>query len=124
MPPTTTACRADVPAHLHNADVDPDLEQQLSSAAEDTPVEAVLVLRRNDLDAQDMTSPESLLQRVSGNEPRAATIINYLPRLGVLIVRAFPSIIRRLIAQPEVATASANRVEAGQPAAAGKEEHR
>jgi hypothetical protein len=124
MPPPTTAPRAEVPARLQTADVDPELEQQLSSAAEDTPVEAVLVLRHNDRDAPDRTSPESLLQRVCGNESQAATTINYLPQLGVLVVRAVPSIIRRLIAQPEVALACANRVEAGQPAAAGTEEHR
>jgi hypothetical protein len=124
MLPPTTAPHTDVPARLHSADVDPELEQQLSSAAEDTPVEAVLVLRHNDWDAPGRTSPESLLQRVYGNELQAATTINYLPQLGVLVVRAVPSIIRRMIAQPEVALACANRVEAGQPAAAGTEEHR
>jgi hypothetical protein len=72
---------------------------------------------------QDARSP-TLLQRVCGNESQAATTINYLPQLGVLVVRAVPSIIRRLIAQPEVALACANRVEAGQPTAAGTEEHR
>jgi hypothetical protein len=60
-----------------------------------------------------MVTPDALLKRVCGGPPGAALDSNYLPRLGVLIVRACPSVIRRLIEQPEVAIACANRSEDG-----------
>jgi hypothetical protein len=112
----TTGRRADEPPRLNRADVDPDLERQLISAASDAPVEAVLILRRDDTGARCVATSDSLLKRVCGSDPDAVLDSHYLPRLGVLIVRACPSIIRQLIAQPEVAIACANRTEVGQPA--------
>jgi hypothetical protein len=85
------------------------LERQLASAVDDEPIEAVLVLRQSGADMQHPSDPEALLRRVRRNEPAGAVEGTVLPRLGVLIVRAQARVIRQLIAQPGVATASANR---------------
>jgi hypothetical protein len=90
-------------------DVDPELERQLTLATDNETVEAVLVLRQSGADRQQPSDPRALLQRVSRDEPAGAVEHTVLPRLGVLIVRAHAHVIRRLIAQPVVATASANR---------------
>jgi hypothetical protein len=95
---------------LLETEVDPELEQQLASAKDGEPVEAVLVLRQSGADMQHPPDPEALLRRVCGNEPAGTVERTILPRLGVLIVRAQARVIRRLIAQPVVATASANRM--------------
>lgn len=108
---TMTRCPNDT-RHPHRADVDPDLEQQLALAADDAPVEAVLVLRQDVQDERYAAIPDRLLKRVCGNDPAVAVETTFLPRIGVLIVRARASIIRRLIEQPEIDIASANRVEA------------
>src|SRR5690242_8563517 len=102
-PHIRTLRRADDQPCPYGADVDPDLERQLASAASDAPVETVLILRRDDAGAPCLATSDSLLKRVCGSDPDAVLDSHYLPRLGVLIVRACPSIIRRLIAQPEVA---------------------
>jgi hypothetical protein len=91
-------------------DVDPELERQLALAKGNEAVEVVLVLRQSGADRQHRSSPEALLRRVGRNELAGAIEHTMLPQLGVLIVRAQARIIRRLIAQPEVAIASANRI--------------
>jgi hypothetical protein len=92
-----------------DVNVDPELERQLASAADDEAIEAVLVLRQSGADRQHPSDPEALLRRVRRSEPAGAVEGTVLPRLGVLIVRAHARVIRWLIAQPAVATASANR---------------
>jgi hypothetical protein len=114
-PHTTTLRRADDRARPQAADIDPDLERLLVSATSDEPVEAILILRRDEAGASCLVTPDSLLKRVCDYDPDAVLDSHYLPRLGVLIVRACPSIIRRLIAQPEVAIACPNRTEDRQP---------
>jgi hypothetical protein len=95
---------------LLETDVDPELERQLASAKDGEPVEAVLVLRQRSADWPHPPDPEGLLRRVSPNEPAGTVERTILSRLGVLIVRAPARVIRRLIAQPAVAIASANRI--------------
>ena len=87
-------------------DVDPELERQLALAKDNQTVDTVLVLRQSGAHPFD---PAALLRRVGRHEAAGAVEHTALPRLGVLIVRAHARIIRRLIAQPEVAIASANR---------------
>ncbi len=91
-------------------DVDPALERQLALAEDDERVEAVLVLRQSGADRQHLSDPEALLRRVCDKNQPGTVEHTVLPRLGMLIVRAHARIIRRLIAQPEVAIASANRI--------------
>ena len=95
---------------LLETDVDPELERQLASAKDNEPVEAMLVLRQRSADWPHPYDAEALLRRVSRNEPVGTVERTILPRLGVLIVRANARVIRRLIAQPAVAIASANRI--------------
>jgi hypothetical protein len=104
---------------LFETDVDPELARQLASAKDNESVEAVLVLRQRSTDWPHPYDPEALLRRVSRNEPAGTVERTVLPRLGVLIVRAHARIIRRLIVQPAVAIASANRI-AGTTAAEPK----
>ncbi len=95
---------------LLETDVDPELERQLASAKDGEPVEAVLVLRQRGGDRRHPPDAEALLRRVCRNEPAGTVERTILPRLGVLIVRAQARVIRRLIAQPVVAIASANQL--------------
>lgn len=90
------------------ARVDPELERQLRAAEKGQLVEAVLTLR----DAGPAIGPAdaaALIERGRARDPAGPIEWNFLPRLGVLIVRACPRVIRRLIAAPEVELASANR---------------
>ena len=98
------------PERSLGADVDPELERQLALAADDEAVEAVLVLRQSSMDARHRSNPRALLRRLYRDEPASTVECTVLPRLGVLIVRARARVIRRLIAQPAVAIASANRM--------------
>ena len=95
---------------LLETDVDPELERQLASAADDETVEAVLVVRQNGVDRERPSNPSVLLRRIYRDEPAGTVECTVLPRLGVLIVRAHARVIRRMIAQPAAAMASANRI--------------
>ena len=90
-------------------DVDPELERQLARAEDDATVEAVLVLRQCGVEIQPFADFVALLQRLGRNHSNGPVQHTALPRLGVLIVRAQARIIRRLLAEPQVAVASPNR---------------
>jgi hypothetical protein len=94
---------------MHRSDIDPDLERQLEAASEDEPVEAVLLLRKSGTNDRPL-DPQTLMERVGACETDKVEM-NYMPRIGALIVRARSAVIRRLIDQPEVEMASANRLE-------------
>jgi hypothetical protein len=89
------------------SEIDPDLVRQLDAAQADEPVEAVLLLRAADGAAEQPASAEALMQRVCRHDHNAK--VNYMPRLGALIVRARSQVIRMLINRPEVELASANQ---------------
>jgi hypothetical protein len=90
-------------------DVDPELERQIANAADDELVEVVLLMREPSRTTRPPEATDKLLKRMCGNEPPGTVESTYLPRIGALIVRAPASVIRRLIAQPEVEIACANR---------------
>jgi hypothetical protein len=92
---------------MQKIDIDPDLAQQLDAAQADDPVEAVLLLRQADDDPKHPSNAEALMQRACRHDHNAQ--VNYLPRIGALIVRARSQVIRMLINRPEVEMASANR---------------
>ena len=93
---------------MHKSDIDPDLERQLDAAKGDEPVEAVFLLK-SDVQNKRPIDVEALMKRVSDQSDEIE--MNYMPRVGALIVRARPQVIRQLIGQPEVEMASANRIE-------------
>jgi len=95
---------------MHKRDIDPDLERQLDAAKEDEPVEAVLLLKDVERD-KPPTDVEALMKRVFGKGADEHVELNYMPRVGALIVRARSGVLRLLISQPEVEMASANRIE-------------
>jgi hypothetical protein len=98
------------------ARVDPELDKQLSAAqASTTPVQAVFRLRSEKRGAA-APSPErtealahELLSRVKGQAAGALADYNVFRNLGYFVVSAEPRFIRKLIEQPEVASAQANR---------------
>jgi hypothetical protein len=90
--------------------VDPALTEQLGLAADTELVEVVLVLRQNGVDAGQHAEVETLMRQAAANVPLGAVEYRLLPQLGVLIARAPAQLIRRLITQPAVVVASANRV--------------
>ena len=94
---------------MQQSDIDPDLVRQLDAARADEPVEVVLLLRPAADEATQPSPAEALMQRACRHDHDAQ--VNYLPRLGALIVRARSRVIRMLINRPEVEMASANRVE-------------
>ena len=68
-------------------EIDPDLERQLASAKEDEPVEAVLLLKGDDRDKPPI-DVEALMKRVCDKDQGEEIELNYMPRIGALIVRA------------------------------------
>jgi hypothetical protein len=95
---------------MHEREIDPDLERQLDSAKDDEPVEAVLLLK-SDHQSKPPIDVDALLQRVCEKSQGEEIELNYMPRVGALIVRARSRVLRLLISQPEVEMASANRLE-------------
>lgn len=92
---------------MRPCDVDPVLTYQLDAAQSTDPVEAVLLLRQSEPAEQQPRDAEALMRWASGQD--AAAEMNYMPRIGALVVRAQSHVIRELISQPAVEVASANR---------------
>jgi hypothetical protein len=90
--------------------IDPDLARQLDDAGADEPVEAVLLLH-DDSSKRGPIDVEALMRHVHDQDIHAE--MNYMPRMGVLVVRATSQAIRALIIQPEVEIASANHLPPG-----------
>ena len=95
------------------AGADAELTRQLNrAAAEDTPVEAVIVLRSH-RDAPDPAWTEArareLVERVQDSTGRAAKDVHVFRNLGRFVVAADATFLRELLAQPEVDSALANR---------------
>jgi hypothetical protein len=97
--------------------VDPVLRRQLDgAAAETTPVEAVLRLRSR---TRSLAPPpeatrdiaEILVTRVAEELGVTAEEYDYnvFPNLGYFVLSASPGFVERVLDQPEVASASANR---------------
>lgn len=91
---------------MRPCDVDPALTDQLAAAQLNEPVEAVLLLRQTET-AEQPREAEALMRWASGQDATAE--MNYMPRIGALVVRAQSQVIRGLISQPAVEVASANR---------------
>ena len=90
--------------------IDPDLERQLDAAHDDEPVGAVLLLRQSATTHRPPPNVDALLNRVRETDGTDNVETNYMPRIGTLVVRARPDLIRQLIVQPEVEVASAYRL--------------
>jgi len=103
--------------------VDPELRRQLAAAAagkprEAEPVEAVLRIRPPVRRSARAPQPEAthatareLIERAAGEVGVAAADYDYnvLPNLGYCVLRAPVRLVERVLQQPEVASASANR---------------
>ena len=100
--------------------IDPELRRQLDRAAasKPAPVEAVLRLRPPTRRSSRPPVPEAaqdvareLLARVAEEVGAAASDydFNVFPNLGYLVLSASAGFVERVLRQPEVASASANR---------------
>ena len=95
--------------------VDPELDRQINAAsAEAKTVEAVLMLRQSPARiaaaAGETTEiVEKVLKRVKEKAGTGAKRLNVFQNLGMFIVEAEPTFLRELVAQPEIASAVANR---------------
>jgi hypothetical protein len=101
------------------ARVDPELRRQLfrAAAAKTAPVEAVMRLRptRRSAAAPAPQATRDTAQRVVGRVAKElgtaedAYDLNVFPHLGYFVLSASAGFVRRVLDQPEVASASANR---------------
>ncbi|MCA1594191.1 MAG: hypothetical protein LC754_16505 [Acidobacteria bacterium] len=93
------------------ANIDPRLMAQLEEAGDDKDVEALLVVA-HDTGASDSTdkrgSAEKLVDRVVKKVKKKPTKVRYMPKLGVAYVKGKGDLIRQLLQQDEVTSASAN----------------
>src|SRR5258706_11304674 len=95
--------------------VDPELERRINSAAADSKtVEAVLMLRQTPMQIATNTQGttklvDKVLKRVQDKEGTGPKQLNVLQNLGMFVIEAEPGFLRELIAQPEIASAVANR---------------
>ncbi len=108
-----------MPVRKTKAKIDPELRRQLdgATAAEVEPVEAVLRLRPKTRSAlapppqatRDLA--ELLVTRVAEELGVTAEAydFNVFPNLGYFVLSASPGFVERVLDQPEVASASANR---------------
>lgn len=94
--------------------VDPELVRQLAASTDDSRVEAVVRLQPQDgLPATPPEETERLAhelvrrtQKASGEHEDAVNVFKYL---GSFAISASPAFVKMLIAQPEVASALANK---------------
>ena len=92
------------------ARTDPELAAQLrKAAAGEAPVEAVIALRRDGAAADTAAVAEDLLARVKDQTGAEPQDYNVFRNLGSFVVAAPPAFIERLLEQPEVESAMANR---------------
>ncbi len=100
--------------------IDPELRRQLDQAAGSTPGPIQVVLRLRQPARRSSRAPageltelvaRDLLARVAGELGAAASDydFNVFPNLGYLVLSAPAGFVERVLRQPEVASASANR---------------
>jgi hypothetical protein len=105
---------------VQRAKIDPELKARLKSAAasRSEAVEAVLRLRAPARQKRLTPSPdatralaEGLVKRVSEElgEDAGEVAFNVFPNLGYFVVSAPSAFVERIVAQPEIASASSNR---------------
>lgn len=102
-----------MPAPHSRVKTDPELSRQLDAAhGTDEPVEAVLMLRPTGKSAAPSTDvrdiAESAIERVEQEVGISPAAVNVLANLGIVVVAAEEPFLRKLLDQPEFASAAAN----------------
>jgi len=101
----------------HVTKTDVELLRQLNAAAaEDTPVEAVFRLQHSRGSASTVGLPDKVealvhdvIKRVERQSGSTVTDYNIFRNLGFFVVSAKPAFLKEMLAQPEIASATANR---------------
>jgi hypothetical protein len=94
--------------------IDPRLSAQLDDAGDDGEVEAVLTLTDQahaSGGAANSNAVPPVVDRVSKETQQDPTSVRFMPRLGVLYVKGSGKLVRQLLEQDEVATATANEAD-------------
>ncbi len=105
------------PSKHSKATTDPALTRQLDAAhGSGRPVEAVFILREPDSGAMRSANArdraQSVIDRVEHEVGTSPEAVNVLANLGVVVVVANEAFVRKLLDQPEVASAAANAPDA------------
>lgn len=99
------------------SEIDPRLEEELRAAGAEDEVEAFILVRQSptkDAAVQDERGPGGeLLDRVTRRVGEQPAHTKFLPRLGVVVVRGSPRLIRALLADAAVVSASSAQGEVG-----------
>jgi len=94
--------------------IDPRLLGQLEQAGEQGEVEAVLILRDQGQTARDSTGHslgQQIVDRASSETKQMPTSVRFMPNLGILYVKGSGKLIRQLLEQNEVVSATANELD-------------
>lgn len=99
-----------------SADIDPQLLEQLDKAGASDQVEAVILVQsvgppgagaKQMAEGEDPRGPGGeLLDRARQSVPEEPSLVRFMPRLGVLVVKASALLIRKLIGDPAVLSAT------------------
>jgi len=92
-------------------EIDPRLQEQLRKAEAHDEIEAFILVQatHNDGAVQDERGPGGeLVDRVTRRVGEQPAYTKFLPRLGVVVVRGSPRLIRALIQDPAVVSVSAS----------------
>ena len=91
-------------------DLDPQLKAQIRSAGDRGEVEALLMMARDASTPGDDRGPAGpVLDRVTEQVHEQPIKVKFMPKLGALFVRGSGRLIRHLVDQAEVITATSNR---------------
>jgi hypothetical protein len=92
-------------------EIDPRLLAQVEQAGDQGEVEAVLMLRdqgQTTGDSAEDSLGHQIVDRVSKHTEQTPTSVRFMPKLGVLYVKGSGKLIRQLLEQNEVVSATAN----------------
>ena len=90
-------------------DLDPQLEADLRSAGDQGQVEALLLMVQGPCaSGDDRGAAGPVLDRVTEQVHEKPTKVRFMPKLGGLFIRGSGRLVRRLLDQSEVITASSN----------------
>lgn len=92
------------------ADIDPKLLERLKQAGDEGLVEAVILVARSrgsSLKAQDERGPAgAMVDRITKELREHPRELKFMPKLGACFVRGSGRLVRRLLEEPEVVSAT------------------
>ena len=102
--------------------IDPRLLEQLDNASDDDELEALVILDKSADEEGGEPSHESLVAEAAATSERQPSEMRYLSRLGVLYVRGSGGLVRTILEDRRVVSASGSDPDVYVPGDAGDEE--